>query len=279
MRYANLIKNVFKERNLYKTYMEVIQPQVTDVNPVRASLQSLISSEEQKISQPKEQPLPPKEEIKEKVEEVKAQEPVEPVVEEKPEEPKKDKTIPYARFKSEREKVKELNKQIKELLSAKKGETKETPQQVVQAALQEGSQEVPNFDKAVETVRQIIRQEVTPWRHEVTSQLQLQETMSKYPDFGQYVGSMKDVIAENPNISFEQAYKIAKFEDMQEAAFAKGKDEAYQDIEKKMSSRVESGRKVPGTGQPKSNYGTIEAMLRDGKIPLSEIKKMLPHER
>lgn len=104
---------------------------------------------------------------------------------------------------------------------------------------------------------------------EMKERLEIKELFDTHKDAGEYSKRMADFIKENPHATWESAYRFVKFEDLEKRARDEGRQEAYQNIEqKKKASGVSSG--------PKTKKGkTLDELVRDKDVPLSEIEKML----
>lgn len=102
-------------------------------------------------------------------------------------------------------------------------------------------------------------------------QIETERVLKTYDDFPSFADSALAEIKKNPTLSLEDGYILAKAKSGTLASQAKeqGKNEAYNNIEKKTAaSGVTSGRKA----EPKG----VDELIHDKSVPLSEIAKMLP---
>ncbi len=102
-------------------------------------------------------------------------------------------------------------------------------------------------------------------------QLEVDQVLRGHPDFQEFAPKVLERIKSKPSLSLEEAYQLEKYSSIESKAKEEGKAEAYEVIEKKASLQVEqSGRK---TVTP-----SVEELIRDKTVPLSEIARMLPRE-
>lgn len=152
--------------------------------------------------------------------------------------PKEEITVPKWRFDEVAHKYNELKSQITTKTEAPKSEV--------------------DIDKVIDA-------KLAP----IKVQLEVNDVLQKYPDFGEYAPQALEEIKANPGLSLEKAYKLVKFSDIESKAKTEGEKQAYQTIEKKQSLQFErSGRRV--------EQKPVEELLSDKSVPLSEIAKMLP---
>lgn len=100
-------------------------------------------------------------------------------------------------------------------------------------------------------------------------QLEVDQVLKAHSDFQEFAPQVMGRIRSKPSLTLEEAYKLEKFEALQSKAKEEGKKEAYEVIEKKTSLQVESPGRRPAAP-------SVEDMVRDKSVPLSEIAKMLP---
>ena len=104
----------------------------------------------------------------------------------------------------------------------------------------------------------------------IKEKAELNDMFTRFPDFGNYATKVAGEIGKAPNLSWEQAYKIVKFDDRIREAREEGKKEAYAKIDEKTRAAVApQAKKMPSR--------PIGDSLRDRSIPLAELEKMLPH--
>lgn len=153
--------------------------------------------------------------------------------------------------------AKEKEKTTKELLEKMK---KSVPQY-------DNSQTSDEIKRAEEYVKNLVRAEIEPLK----AQTELERAMNTYPDFVDYKDKIAEVIQANPSLGFMDAYKIARFDDSIKEAENKGKQNAYQSMQKKKAAGVESAR-PSGEGKRKSVEGIN---VFDKSVPLKEIERQL----
>lgn len=127
---------------------------------------------------------------------------------------------------------------------------------------------VENQDEAIKVVESIVHKAVRP----LEDRLALQDLIMRKPDALSYSAEMARVVRENPGISWEAAYKVAKFDTQGTQAKQEGAAEAYQTIAKKQEFAV--GSSSP-TVKEQMNYDTIQSMIQDKTVPFSEVKKLM----
>lgn len=116
-------------------------------------------------------------------------------------------------------------------------------------------------------VESIIEQKLAPFK----VQLETEQVLRQHSDFPEFADTAVNLIKENPSLSLENAYRLAKFEHLESKAKEEGKTEAYQTIEKKADLQFEQTTR-------KTVQRPVEDLVRDKTVPLSEIAKMLPRE-
>lgn len=130
--------------------------------------------------------------------------------------------------------------------------------------------EVKTENDAIRLVQQIVDQRMQSVVRPLEDKVQLQEFSRLNPDFQQYAGRIAQVVKENPNISWESAYKIAKFDTLQEQSKEAGKQEAYQTIAQKQASVV--GQPRP---QAQRNEQPLANMVADKNVPWKEVQRIM----
>lgn len=114
-----------------------------------------------------------------------------------------------------------------------------------------------------------IKKELEPF----VAQNEFIQATTKHPDLLEHREAMLEHIRSNPNLTIEQAYKLAKFDSLSETERAKGREEAYATIRKKKEAKVESSG---STTVPKP-VSIADINIMDRRISLTDIEKMLPH--
>lgn len=129
--------------------------------------------------------------------------------------------------------------------------------------------QVQSPDDAVKVVENIVRKVTRP----LQDQIELQQLFLTHPDAKQYAEGIGRAIKENPGISWDSAYKIAKFDAGGQAvqqARQEGKQEAYQTIAQKQSANV-------GTAKPAAakEARPLDELIRDKSIPFREVQRIM----
>ena len=120
--------------------------------------------------------------------------------------------------------------------------------------------------EALSLLNRLIDDRVRPLKEKA----ELNDMFTRFKDFGDYATKVADEIRKAPNLAWEQAYKIVKFDDRAKEAREEGKKEAYAKIDEKTRAAVAP----PSKKQPSRPIGEV---VTDRSIPLKEIEKMLPH--
>lgn len=182
------------------------------------------------------------------------------------------KQVPYDRF---QEVLKERNT-YKELLESTKSQP--TPREIEDKAAEISEKTGETYDEALKIVKNIVSKETDTKFGELKRQIDLDRVVHQNPDFYRYADPIKSLIKENPSLTWEQAYKLSKFEVSQMEAKAQGVQEAKGNIAKKKTATVESASKAK-TGVSQS-IDEIDPMAKgpDGKFlySLSELESVLP---
>lgn len=115
-------------------------------------------------------------------------------------------------------------------------------------------------------VDKLVDQKLAPIR----VQMEVDRILKDHQDFQELAPNVLERIKNKPALTLEEAYQLEKFSQIESKAKEEGKKEAYQVIEKKASLQVEqSGRRVQAP--------SVDDLIHDKSVPLSEIAKMLPH--
>ena len=168
-----------------------------------------------------------------------------------------DNAIPHSRVKemvSKAEK-KAYEKAVKEL-----AEQQTQPRQSVK-------EETPDEEKAtVDTLRQIVRQEVSP----IMVRAEVRDFLETYPDAINYLDKIKEAKKSNSNLTWEDCYKLSSYEDKVKESEKKGVEKAYKNIETKKSAQTEKQHATTVGGKE-----TPLELLKSGKISTSEFEKRM----
>lgn len=172
-----------------------------------------------------------------------------------------DKTVPYSRL---QEVIKERNA-YKKLIETKQELKVEEPKPTEQQ------------EESIEEALKIVDKRIKSQLGDLESKIELRDTASKFPDFYKYADQIKDLIKENPNTTWENAYKIAKFDVIGTEAFKAGKQQLEAKVAEKKAANVESAVKAKTTVKA---IDEIDPMAKgpDGKYlySLSELESILP---
>jgi hypothetical protein len=179
----------------------------------------------------------------------------EPVVEEK--------VVPYDRF---QEVVKEKNA-YKELLASVPTPV-ETPRPVNDDM----------YVQPVEDVSKLVEKQVEQKFGALNRQLELDRTIQRNPDFFNYAEPIKAKIQENPNLAWDDAYKLAKYDASISQAMQVGRQEAVQQIQAKKRASVEPATKTKNSTTASSDDFNPLAKGPDGRFLYStkELEDILP---
>lgn len=196
---------------------------------------------------------------------------------------KGQKTVPYDRF---QEVVKQRN-QYKELMDATKPEVEKTvmsEKDIHSQARELAEQTGESYDDALKIVKDIVDKTVGTRINELNRKLELDRVIDKNSDFFNYAEQVKSEIKNNPALSWEQAYKLVKFDVAQSEAQTKARDEAQKSVAKKQAASVETASKSKSS--PNLKGQAIEdidffAKGPDGEYLYSteEIETLLPKEK
>lgn len=177
------------------------------------------------------------------------------------------KQIPYDRFK---EVIDERNK-YKELLNVTAPTSQPTPPPV--------SRGFDEDEDPTKVIAPLIEQTVEKKLGQINRQMELDRTISQNPDFFRYADAIKGKIQENPYMSWQDAYKLAKFDVAQYEAREQGKVQAVQEIQQKRKAGVETASKAKAS-KPFSGIEEINPLAKgpDGKFLFStkELEDILP---
>ena len=157
---------------------------------------------------------------------------------------------------------------VKEMLARAKEDAKKEFTKKSATTTQESAEPTEEFKKGQDYVRMLIQSEMEPFK----AQIELYKTMTKYPDLPKFKEDMIARIKEDPNLSYENAYKLSKYDSLHQDSYETGKKEAIQNIQAKRGSAVET-QKVKTS--PKLDLDSINIM--DKTISLADIEKLLPH--
>lgn len=185
------------------------------------------------------------------------------------------KTVPYERFKDV---VKQRN-DYKELLEAQSGQSEPTKGKSSEEIAAEIKKASPNdsYDDALKIVDNRIEEKMNHKLEQMNKKIDLDRTIAQNPDFFQYSDLIKAKVKENPHLSWNDAYKLSRYETSIIEAQEAGKKAAYKKIEEKKSAGVEPTNK---TKVIRTDDGQIDPLAKgpDGKYlySLKELRDILP---
>ena len=125
-------------------------------------------------------------------------------------------------------------------------------------------QEIQTQEQALKVVEKVVRRFTRPLEDKIA----LQELFFKHPDATQYAAEIGKAIKDNPGITWESAYKVAKFDASQDTAREQGRQEAYQTIDKKQAAAVQPTR-------PAEQGPNLRDLIVDRNTPWSEVQRIM----
>lgn len=125
-------------------------------------------------------------------------------------------------------------------------------------------QEIQTQEQALKVVEKVVRRFTRPLEDKIA----LQELFFKHPDATQYAAEIGKAIKDNPGITWESAYKVAKFDALQNTAREQGREEAYQTMEKKQLASVQPTR-------PAEQATNLRDLIVDKNIPWIEVQRIM----
>jgi len=119
-------------------------------------------------------------------------------------------------------------------------------------------QQVEQLAKIVDAaVNRRVSESIKPIQDDLLSRdykQELEETRGKYPDFNDYVAEIKKIVEQNPQMSYEQAYKLATYEE----ATKRGRAEAVKNFEaKKKQSSPKTTPSAKESDEPDGGFESI----------------------
>lgn len=177
-----------------------------------------------------------------------------------------EQTVPYSRFKE----INDERKTLQELLAAKEIEISTSKSSAEQQAQELSEQTGQSYEESLKIVKNLIKDEVEGRFSKLQSQLELRETMSRYPDFKQLAPAIRDLIKENQHLTWDQAYKLVKVESQPKSATV---PQAPTKIK-----TAETGSKAKSVADLSNQEIDVWAKGPDGKYlySLEELKDILP---
>lgn len=127
----------------------------------------------------------------------------------------------------------------------------------------------------VKELNPLLQEELSKIVSPLAARFEVRDMADKYSDFSQLAQQVKQVKEQNPSLSLETAYKIAKFDaqqELQRTAYNQGVSEAQQKDQLAQKAQVESSR--PSGIRPQS----LEQAIGDKNVPTEEIMEALGPE-
>lgn len=169
--------------------------------------------------------------------------------------------IPHSRVKEMEQKAYERGRSeaMAKLMAEDKNESPEEK-------LTKSDEPTDDKSEAMKILREAIRKEVSPLivRNEV------KEFLQENPDAIKYVDGIKDIRRKSPSLSWEQAYKLASFDDKLKAAETKGVDRGLGNVKAKEGAMTE--KPVAGKQPQKQD---IAAKISDKSTSIDDAQQML----
>ena len=120
--------------------------------------------------------------------------------------------------------------------------------------------------EAIKIVQSIVDSKMKPLQEKVA----LQELFLNKKDAPQYANGIATAVKENPGISWEAAYKLAKFDALQQ--------QAVEQTQTKTQATATLKREVmAGNGSPAQSRGgpDVRSIIKDRSIPFKEVDRMV----
>jgi hypothetical protein len=125
--------------------------------------------------------------------------------------------------------------------------------------------QVETQDDAMKVVENIVRRYTRP----LEDKLQLSDLFNKNPDAQSYAGEMGRLVKENPGISWDVAYKAAKFDALDKQSRERGRQEAYQAIQQKQAVAPQPVKAAL------NKEASLSDIVRDKSVPFKEIQRIM----
>lgn len=120
--------------------------------------------------------------------------------------------------------------------------------------------------QAIEIVRAIAQDTVRP----LQQQVELQQLFLNNPDAKDYAAGIAEAVKTNPGISWNAAYKVAKFDALEQKAKETVVNNQQQTNVLRQSVQVGSGTPTANRGGP-----DVRSIISDRSVPFSEVTKMV----
>lgn len=126
-------------------------------------------------------------------------------------------------------------------------------------------QPVSPDDAAINIVKSIVQSETRP----LQQQIELQNLFMKNPDAVQYAPGLAKAVKENPGISWEGAYKIAKFDSLEQSA------QKNQQVQRQQTDQLRTQTLV-GSPSPTERGGPdVRSIIKDRSVPFKEVDRIV----
>lgn len=163
----------------------------------------------------------------------------------------------YANLESHNKKVEMTADDILKMVQAQP-----QPQQIVQPVAPQ--QNIPD-QQAIQIVQAIVDNTVKPLQERVA----LQDLFLNNPDAKEFATGIAEVVKSNPGISWPNAYKLAKYDAVQQQSVQQGRQEAYKNIAQKQEF-------IAGASVPTQRSGPdVRNVIKDRSIPFQEVDRMV----
>ncbi len=174
-------------------------------------------------------------------------------------------TIPHGRVKEmvDKAKLKGREEALRELL--KEEDTSHSQPEPVQPKAQ--PQPLNEREEAVKILRDVVRQEVSP----ILARQEAEKFLENNPDSLEYIDKIKALRKENKGLNWDQAYKLASYEDKLASAKTVGVKQREQNIVAKQAAATEK----PGNVPPPQKKQSFAERVKDRRVPLSQIEQEL----
>jgi hypothetical protein len=126
--------------------------------------------------------------------------------------------------------------------------------------------QVQSQDEAIKIVEGIARRTIRP----LEDKLALQDLLLRQPDAQQFAVEMAAVIKQDPNVTWETAYKAAKFDVLNRQADALKQQQAQQVQELKQRASIGSTKSAAN-----APVKSLDDLVNDRTIPFAEVQRIM----
>ena len=125
---------------------------------------------------------------------------------------------------------------------------------------------IQSNEDALKVVERFIKKHTQP----LEDKFELQNLFMSSPDAKNYAPAMAQIVKTRPNISWADAYKLAKFDSLEKNSREAGRREAYQNIERK-----ESATAAPARPTAARDTRPVDELIKDKSIPFAEVQRIM----